>query len=56
MTPLRCQTVVEVRRRRTRVAVDHNHLAAAASKRDRDEQAGRTRPDDDYSHIGSELR
>ena len=43
-------------RRRAGVAVDHDHLTAATSERDRDEQAGRTRADDDYSHIGSKLR
>jgi hypothetical protein len=40
-------------RRRAGVAVDNGHLAAATRERDRGEQAGRTRADDDGSHICS---
>jgi hypothetical protein len=40
-------------RRRPGVAVDHDHLAAAPREGDRGEQAGRTGPDDDRSHVRS---
>jgi hypothetical protein len=43
-------------RRRAGVAVDNGHRTAATRERDRGEQAGRTRADDDGSHTHSKLR
>jgi hypothetical protein len=40
----------------TGVAVDYHHVAAAARECDRGEQAGRTRADDDGTHMRSNLR
>ena len=38
---------IDARGRRSRIAVDHEHVVPAPGQRDRGEQTGRARPDDD---------
>ena len=42
---------IDARGRRSRIAVDHEHVVPAPGQRDRGEQTGRARPDDDGSHV-----